>query len=44
MIQKSFYGELEQAFNHYHTYCMKILLGDYNARLGGGGGGKIFLN
>jgi len=33
----SFYEELEQVFNHYRMYFMKILLGDYNVRLGGRG-------
>ena len=33
----SFYEELEQVFDHYRMYRMKIPLGDYNARLGGRG-------
>ena len=37
----SFYEELDQVFNHYRTYCMKIHLGDYNVRLGGE---RIFSN
>jgi len=27
----SFYEELEQVFDHFPKYCMKILLGDFNA-------------
>ena len=35
MIQKtSFYEELDQVFNHFHKYHMKILLGDFNAKVG----------
>jgi hypothetical protein len=30
----SFYEELEQMFDHFPKYHMKILLGDYNAKLG----------
>jgi hypothetical protein len=30
----SFYGELEQVFDHFPKYHMKILLGDFNAKLG----------
>jgi exonuclease III len=30
----SFYEELEQVFNHFPKYHMKILLGDFNAKLG----------
>jgi exonuclease III len=30
----SFYEELEQAFNHFPKYHMKIVLGDFNAKLG----------
>jgi hypothetical protein len=33
----SFYGESEQVFDHFPKYHMKILLGDFNAKLGGGG-------
>ena len=29
----SFYKELEQVFDHYPKYHMKILLGDFNAKL-----------
>jgi exonuclease III len=29
----SFYEELEQMFNHFPMYHMKILLGDFNAKL-----------
>ena len=30
----SFYEELEQVFDHFPTYHMKILLGDFNAKVG----------
>ena len=30
----SFYAELEQGFNHLPKYHMKILLGDFNAKVG----------
>jgi hypothetical protein len=30
----SFYEELEQVFHHFPEYHMKILLGDFNAKLG----------
>jgi hypothetical protein len=30
----SFYGDLEQVFNQFPMYHMKILLGDFNAQLG----------
>jgi exonuclease III len=30
----SFYEELEQVFDHFSKYHMKILLGDFNANLG----------
>ena len=30
----SFYKELEQIFNHFPKYHMKILLGDFNAKVG----------
>ena len=30
----SFYEELEQVFDHFLWYHMKILLGDFNAKLG----------
>jgi len=30
----SFYGELEQVFDNFPEYHMKILLDDYNARVG----------
>ena len=32
---KDFYGELEQAFYHFPKYHMKILSGDFNAKVGG---------
>jgi len=31
----SFYEELEQVFDHFAKYHMKILLGDFNAKVGG---------
>ena len=30
----SFYEELEKGFNHFPRYHMKILLGDFNAKVG----------
>jgi exonuclease III len=30
----SFYEELEEVFDHFHKYHMKILLGDFNAIVG----------
>jgi hypothetical protein len=30
----NFYEELEQVFDHFPKYAMKILLGDFNAKLG----------
>jgi hypothetical protein len=30
----SFYEELEEVFDHFPTYHMKILLGDFNAKMG----------
>jgi len=33
MIQRQFYGELEQVLNHFPKYHMKILLGEYNAKV-----------
>jgi len=30
----SFYEELEQVFHHFPKYHMKILLGDFNAKVG----------
>jgi len=32
----SFYEELEQVFDHFPKYHMKILLGDFNAKVGRG--------
>ena len=34
MITQSLYEELEQVFNNFPIYCMKILLGDCNEKLG----------
>ena len=33
MIQKTFYEELEQVFDHFPNYDMKILLGDFNEKV-----------
>jgi hypothetical protein len=33
-FKDSFYEELEQVFNHFPKYHMKILLGDFNAKVG----------
>ena len=33
-LKDSFYEELEQVFDHFPRYHMKILLGDYNAKVG----------
>jgi hypothetical protein len=33
-IKDSFYKELEQVFDHFPRYHMKILLGDFNAKVG----------
>jgi len=30
----SLYEEMEQVFHHFHNYEMKILLGDFNAKVG----------
>ena len=30
----SFYEELEQVFDHFHKHHMKILLGDFNPKVG----------
>jgi hypothetical protein len=34
MIQKTVYEELQQVFNHFPKYHMKILLGDFNKKIG----------
>jgi hypothetical protein len=34
VIKDSFYEELEQVFDQFHRYHMKILLGDFNAKVG----------
>ena len=34
MIQKKSYEELEQVFDHFPKYHRKILLADFNAKLG----------
>ena len=33
-LKDSFYEELEQVFYHLPTYDLKILLGDFNAKVG----------
>jgi len=33
-LKDSFYEELEQVFDHLPKYHMKILLGDFNAKVG----------
>jgi len=33
-LKDSFYEELEEVFHHFPKYHMKILLGDFNAKLG----------
>jgi hypothetical protein len=38
VIKDSFYEELEQAFDQFHRYHMKILLGDFNVKVGREGG------
>jgi hypothetical protein len=35
-IKDSFYEELEQVFDQFPMYHMKILLGDFNAKVGRG--------
>jgi hypothetical protein len=39
-VKDSFYEELECVFDKFPKYHMKILLGDFNAKVAG----KIFLN
>jgi hypothetical protein len=34
MTQRSFFEELEQVFDHFPKYHMKIFFGDFNAKLG----------
>ena len=34
LIKDSFYEELEQTFDQFPRYHMKILLGDFNAKVG----------
>ena len=33
-MKDSFYEELEEVFDHFPKYYMKILVGDFNAKLG----------
>jgi hypothetical protein len=42
-LKDSFYKELEQVFDQFPGYCMKILLGDFIAKVGREGG-RTFLN
>jgi hypothetical protein len=37
-IKDSFYKELEEVFDQFPRYHMKILLGDFNAKVGREGG------
>jgi hypothetical protein len=37
-IKDNFYEELEQVFDHFHRYHMKIVMGDFNAKVGREGG------
>jgi hypothetical protein len=32
---ESFYEEVEQVFNHFRKYHMKILVGDFESKVGG---------
>jgi hypothetical protein len=32
----SFYGKLQEVFDQFPRYCMKILMGDFNAKVGRG--------
>jgi hypothetical protein len=34
VIKDSFYEELEHVFDHFPRYHMKILMGDFNAKVG----------
>jgi exonuclease III len=34
VVKDSFYKELEQVFDQFSRYHMKILLGDFNAKVG----------
>jgi exonuclease III len=34
VVKDSFYEELERVFDNFHKYQMKILLGDFNAKVG----------
>jgi hypothetical protein len=46
-IKDSFYEEIEQVFDQFPRYHMKILLGDFSAKVGRDGGregGRTFLN
>jgi exonuclease III len=33
--KESFYEELEQVFKHFPKYYIKIIMGDFNVKLGG---------
>jgi hypothetical protein len=36
VIKESFYEELEEAFDQFPMYNLKMLLGDFNAKVGRG--------
>jgi hypothetical protein len=40
-MKDSFYEELERVFDKFSTYHMKILLGDFNAKVDREGGQKV---
>jgi hypothetical protein len=42
-IKDSFYEELEQVFDQFPRYHMKILLGDFNAKVGRDGSFKLII-
>jgi hypothetical protein len=43
-IKDSIYGEQEQVFDQFPRYHTKILLGDFNAKVGREGGREDILN
>jgi hypothetical protein len=43
VIKDTFYEELEQAFDQFPRYNMKILLGDFSAKVGREGGREDIL-
>jgi hypothetical protein len=42
-IKDSFHKELEQVFDQFPRYHMKILLGDFNAKVGRGDISKLII-